>query len=193
MADSGTSGHYMAFSDASALLDVRPCTAGQAVTVSLPDGSTVTSTHTATLDLPSLPQGPARTVHLFPSFTGSLLSMSVFCDAGLSVQFDSDQVTVRAPHGPPVLQGTRCPRTRLWFVNLPVTPPPTVSTAAITPLLAPVGDPWYDIPHGPWLPNGSPPCSSSYASAAPLAPLTGERTVMWYHATMGSPYVSTWL
>ena len=149
MADSGTSGHYMAFSDASALLNVRPCTADQAVTVSLPDGSTVTSTHTATLDLPSLPQGSARNVHLFPSFTGSLLSISVFCDAGLSVQFDSDQVTVRAPHGPPILHGTRCPRTRLWFVNLPVTPPPAVSAAAITPLLAPAGNPWYDIPQGP--------------------------------------------
>ena len=35
----------MAFSEASALLNVRPCATGQAATLSLPDGSTVTSMH----------------------------------------------------------------------------------------------------------------------------------------------------
>ena len=52
-ADTGTTGHYMSFRDITVLTDVTP--ALSPVSVTLPDGSLATSTHTAMLNLPSLP------------------------------------------------------------------------------------------------------------------------------------------
>jgi len=76
-ADTGSTGNYVLFRDADVLLDFKPTLIP--LTVTLPDGTVVTSTHTATLRLPQLPLG-ARHVDIFPDFIGSLLSTGVLCD-----------------------------------------------------------------------------------------------------------------
>ena len=90
-ADTGTTGHYMSFRDITVLTDVTP--ALSPVSVTLPDGSLATSTHTAMLNLPSLPMS-ARHVHVFPGWIGSLLSIGVLCDAGMTAVYTATTVTI---------------------------------------------------------------------------------------------------
>ena len=80
-ADTGTTGNFIALSDAAVLLNIRPAING--ISVALPNGDIITSTHTATLNLPSLPLS-ARAAHVFPGLTGSLLSIGLLTDAGLT-------------------------------------------------------------------------------------------------------------
>ena len=163
-ADTGTTGHYMSFSDTPSLLNI--CPAQQPVVVTLPDGSAVHSTHTAELDLPSLPPA-ARQVHLFPTLTGSLLSIGVLCDCGLTATYRASIVTITDDSGAILLTGHRSSTTRLWMVNLDKTAPP---------------------PHSP----KSPPAAVTHSAAAMmLATRTHAQVVAWYHAALGSPSVST--
>ncbi len=98
------------------LLDVTP--AKSPIVVTLPDGSTISSTHTALLNLPELPAA-ARRCHVFPALspTGSLLSIGQLCDQGCHALYDKDTVSIF--HGNKlILQGLRSPVTRLWMVDL---------------------------------------------------------------------------
>jgi hypothetical protein len=62
--------------------------------VHLPNGDTITSTHTATLNIPSLPQA-ARLSRILPGLAQhSLLSVGQICDSGCSVTFTASNVTV---------------------------------------------------------------------------------------------------
>jgi hypothetical protein len=63
--------------------------------VRLPNGDTITSTHTATLNMPSLPH-TARQAHILPGLAQhSLLSVGQMCDSGCSVTFTAAEVTVK--------------------------------------------------------------------------------------------------
>ena len=88
-ADTGTTGNFIALSDAAVLLNIRPAING--ISVALPNGDIITSTHTATLNLPSLPLS-ARAAHVFPGLTGSLLSIGLLTDAGLTAVYTADAV-----------------------------------------------------------------------------------------------------
>ena len=62
--------------------------------VQLPDGSTIASTHTATLTILGLPQDAAQ-VHIFPDLhVGALLSISQLCDNECTVTFTAQHAQV---------------------------------------------------------------------------------------------------
>ena len=127
LADTGATGHYMAMTDIDCLTNLRPTPAP--VTVTLPDGSTATSTHTGLLNLPHLPLA-ARTCHLFPAFRGSLISIGQLTDHGLVATFDATSTTISTPSGQPVMRGYRSPSMPLWRFRLVPTSPADEHVAA---------------------------------------------------------------
>ena len=139
------------------------------ISVLLPNGQTITSSHTATLALhPSLPLS-ATTAHIFPALSsGSLLSVGLLCDHGCTADFHKDVVTITLA-GEPILQGFRSPTTQLWTVDLtPATPLPV-------------------LPSAPTLP--------SFLQANALLPSTSAtiaNRVAFFHASLFSPTLSTW-
>ena len=157
-ADTGTTGHYMSIRDVSVLLDVKPTTTP--ITVTLPDNTTATSTHIATLNLPQLPMD-ARRVHLFPNFLGSLLSIGLLCDHGMTAVYTSTTVNILDPNHNLILTGTRSAPSNLWFID--ITGPPTTPT--------------------------SPTLRS--AAVITEAVGTKAQIAAFYHAAMGSPSLTT--
>jgi hypothetical protein len=113
IADTGSTGHFLAI-NTTGLLNTRPTTSS--VTVRFAGDTTMSSTHMADLDLPSLP--PAACVaHLFPALKGqSLLSVGQLCDAGCDAHFTATTVTIDH-QGTTVLTGHRDPASRLWIVG----------------------------------------------------------------------------
>jgi hypothetical protein len=91
---------------------VQPTQLGIAVTQ--PDGSIVRSTHVGILDIPTI--GPT-TAHIFPTLVGSLISISVLVDMGLTATYSSKYVSIRKGERE-ILRGDRDPRTGLWMLNL---------------------------------------------------------------------------
>jgi hypothetical protein len=90
--------------------------------VRLPNGDTLTSTHTATLNMPSLPQA-ARLAHILTGLAQhSLLSVGQMCDSGCSVTFTASNVTVTRGHST-ILTGERDKESSLWRVPLNPAPP----------------------------------------------------------------------
>ena len=105
----------MALSDTQHLTNLTPTDHG--IMVELPNGSIIRATHTALLDLPSLPLA-ARTAHVFPDLKhGSLLSIGDLCDHGLTANYTKTHVKIYNGTNL-VLSGLRSPHTRLWMVDL---------------------------------------------------------------------------
>ena len=131
-ADTGATGHYICLQDSSLLTHLTPTKHG--IIVELPNGSIIQATHTALLDLPSLPLA-ARTAHIFPDLkNGSLLSIGEMCDHGLTAQYTKHTVNIfNGSHL--VLSGTRSPHSRLWLINLDKSQHPTSSPLFASPAL----------------------------------------------------------
>jgi hypothetical protein len=90
--------------------------------VRLPNGDTIKSTHTATLNIPSLPQA-ARQAHILQGLAQhSLLSDGQICDSGCSVTFTASNVTVTNGDST-ILTGQRDKDSSLWRVPLDPAPP----------------------------------------------------------------------
>jgi hypothetical protein len=90
--------------------------------VRLPNGDTITSTHTATLNLPSLPHA-SRQAHILPGLAQhSLLSVGQMCDSGCSVTFTASNVTVTNGEST-ILTGQWDKDSSLWRVPLDPAPP----------------------------------------------------------------------
>jgi hypothetical protein len=90
--------------------------------VRLPNGYTITSTHTATLNMPSLPQAAGQ-AHILPGLAQhSLLSVGQMCDSGCSVTFTVSNVTVTNGDST-ILTGQRDKESSLWRVPLDPDPP----------------------------------------------------------------------
>jgi hypothetical protein len=92
----------------------------------LPNGNRVHSTHTCTLDIPSLPPG-ARAAHIIPGLAScSLLSIVTMCSAGCTVTFSKIGCTIMY-HGKTIFCGHKCTHTGLWMIPLTpkITTPPT--------------------------------------------------------------------
>jgi hypothetical protein len=85
--------------------------------VRLPNGATIASTHTATLDLPSFPNA-VRQAHILPVLAHhSLLSVGKVCHSGCAVKFTANKVAVT--HGAAtILIGQRDKESGLWCVPL---------------------------------------------------------------------------
>ena len=91
------------------------------ITVITANNNAMKSTHTAELDLPTLPKA-ARTGHIIPDLGNmTLVTIGQMCDAGCTVQFDKSTVTIRY-QGEDVLHGVRSPATNnLWYLTPPKT------------------------------------------------------------------------
>jgi hypothetical protein len=92
------------------------------ITVTLPNGDQIVSSHEANLLFPNLPEG-ALHAHLFPQLHGqALLSIGTFCKAGCTATFTA--TTVKIAHlGKTVLEGSRV-LPRLWNTTMTEQNPP---------------------------------------------------------------------
>jgi hypothetical protein len=87
------------------------------INVTLPDGTTIQSTHTCNLLLPQLPLAATK-AHIIPSLsTSSLLSVGQLVDANCSVTFDRTLVEV-LHNNKRILEGVRNERNGLWTFDL---------------------------------------------------------------------------
>jgi predicted GIY-YIG superfamily endonuclease len=112
--DSGCTGHF--------ILVTAPCLnkakSRNPLTVRLPNGATMESSHTADLDIPEL-NAAASKAHVFPGMAHhSLLSVGQLCDEGYIVTFKQDTVTICNSESSKLLSGPRDDTTGLWRINL---------------------------------------------------------------------------
>ena len=90
------------------------------ITIRNPNGTTMTSTHTAELPIPQLPHA-ARMAHIVPDLKShSLISIGTLCDAGCEVTFTTTTVTVTHDKAT-IMSGTRNPP-GLWQFTIPAPP-----------------------------------------------------------------------
>jgi hypothetical protein len=119
--DSGATSHFLT-TDALAL-DIQPTR--HPIIARLPNGKRLQSTHTCTLDLPSLPKS-ARAAHIIPCLAShSLLSAVTLCNAGCTVNFTKIDCTITY-RGRTIIFGHKCTRTGLWLIPLSEGAPPPV-------------------------------------------------------------------
>jgi hypothetical protein len=86
------------------------------ITISLPDGSKVTSTHICDIHIPGLPT--VLTGHIVPGITmASLIGIRILCKAGCKVVFDDEKCEVFYKNNI-ILKGYKDPNTDLW--TLPI-------------------------------------------------------------------------
>jgi hypothetical protein len=117
------------------------------------------------VNLPTLPAA-AREAHIFPTLKGFLLSIGLLlADAGLTAIYSADAVTIQDPTGgATVLSGTRFPSTRLWMIFLPA--PEVKQQSQEEPM---------------------------YHASAVIHHENDSQLVHFYHATLGSPALSTFI
>jgi hypothetical protein len=112
--DSGCTGHFLLV-NAPCLNKVESRTP---LTVRLPNGATMESSHTAELDIPEL-NAAASKAHFFPGMAQhSLLSVGQLCDEGYIVTFKQDTVTICNSESSKLLSGPRDVTIGLWRINL---------------------------------------------------------------------------
>jgi hypothetical protein len=88
------------------------------LTVRLPNGATMESSHTAELDIPELNAAESK-AHVFPGMANhSLLSVGQLCDEGCIVTFKQASVTICDSEKSQILSGPRDLNTGLWRIIL---------------------------------------------------------------------------
>jgi hypothetical protein len=88
------------------------------LTVRLPNGATMESSHTTALDIPEL-NAAASIAHVFPEKANhSLLSVGQLCNEGYTVTFKNASVTICNSQEFQILSGARDLDTGLWRINL---------------------------------------------------------------------------
>ena len=108
-------GHFVV--EGAPVINKQP--ASKPITITLPSGSTIRSTHRCNLDIPCLPNHVTK-AHLVPGLAhSSLISTRKSCAVGYRVAFDEEECRVYY-NGKLVLVGGRCPITDLW--QLPINP-----------------------------------------------------------------------
>ena len=84
ISNSGATAHFLV--EGAPIVNKRE--AEQPVTIKLPDGTLIYSTHIGNLDIPWMPDS-MTTAHIMPGLShSSLISTKVFCDAGYKVTFN---------------------------------------------------------------------------------------------------------
>jgi hypothetical protein len=87
------------------------------LSVNMPNGTMIQSSHTCDLLLADLPP-QARKAHILPGLVhNSLILVGQLCDNGCNITFTQEQVTV-LKNGKCVMYGSRDPRSCLWRVDL---------------------------------------------------------------------------
>jgi hypothetical protein len=96
--------------------------------VRLPNGDTMDSTHTASLDIPELSKA-ASIANVSPGMDNHyLLPVGQLCNEVYYVTFRIDAITIYSAAGKSILKGSRDLNTGLWRINLRhENPPHTVS------------------------------------------------------------------
>jgi hypothetical protein len=112
--ESGCTGHF--------LLVNAPCLnkvkSRNPLTVRLPNGATMESSHNSDLDIPEL-SAAASKANVFPGMEHhSLLSVGQLCDESYIVTFKQDTVTICNSESSKLLSGPRNVNTGLWQINL---------------------------------------------------------------------------
>jgi hypothetical protein len=88
------------------------------LTVRLPNGATMESSHTAALDIPEL-NADASIEHVLPIMANnSLLSVGQLCNEGYTVTFKNASVAICDPQEFQILSGARDSGTGIWRINL---------------------------------------------------------------------------
>jgi hypothetical protein len=88
------------------------------LTVRLPNGQTMESTHTAFFYISELSKA-ASAAHIFPAMeNNSLLSVGQLCDEGYYVLFSISEVIIQDSKQKTLLKGSRDSSTGLWRINL---------------------------------------------------------------------------
>jgi hypothetical protein len=112
--DSGCTGHFLLV-NAPCLNKIKSQTP---LTVRLPNGATMESSHTAELNIPHL-NAAASIVHVLPGMANHfLLSVGKLCNEGYVVTFKDASVTVCDSQKFQTLSGPRDLDTGLWRINL---------------------------------------------------------------------------
>jgi hypothetical protein len=112
--DSGCTSHFLLV-NAPCLNKVKSQTP---LTVRLPNGATIESSHTAELNIPEL-NAAASIAHVFPGMANhSLLSVGQLRNEGYIVTFRNASVTICDPQKFQILSGARDLDTGLWRINL---------------------------------------------------------------------------
>jgi hypothetical protein len=112
--DYGCTGHFLLVTD--------PCLnkviSRNLLTVRLPNGATIDSSHTADLDIPVLNTAASK-AHVFPGMAHhSLISVGQLCNEGYTVTFQQDTATICNSDNSKLLSGPRDVTTGLWRINL---------------------------------------------------------------------------
>jgi hypothetical protein len=112
--DSGCTGHFILV-NAPCLNKVESRTP---LTVRLPNGAAMESSHTAELDIPEL-NAAASKAHVYSGMSNhSLLSVRQLCDEGYIVTLKQDTVTICNSGSSKILSGPHNMNTGLWRINL---------------------------------------------------------------------------
>ena len=118
--DSGATSHFLVTGAPTSGMTI----ATNPISVTIPDGSQVQSTHTCTVAIPELPDA-ARIGHIIPGLAShSLLSVVKLCNAGCEVSCSKVECIVKY-RGRIVLRGRKCSSTGLWMVPLDTRHSPT--------------------------------------------------------------------
>ena len=117
--DSGASTHFFRKEDKDCLQDLRPNTSSPSVT--LPDKTTLTPTHTGTLKISPHLSTRAQTATVLPGLkSSSLISMGQLCDDNCNVLLTKTNMYA-IKKDDLVLRGVRNPRDGLWDIPIPTT------------------------------------------------------------------------
>ena len=119
LADTGTSGHYVAMDVP--LTDMEITSPGLEVTVS--NKSSMTSTHSGFLNLHADLPREATKAYKFRNITHSLISIGQLCKYGCKAIFDADKLHIHYK-GKLILTGIRNPSSNMWVlpINAPAQP-----------------------------------------------------------------------
>ena len=138
--DSGASGNFFNIKSIKHLDQVKRHTSpNQSISVTMPDGRKLVSTHSGFLRINNLSKS-AKRVYLFPGLQGSLLAFGPLCDDGCTVTLNKTILEIRK-NDDIILTGSRTGPTGLWYVDLTsavtATASPTANATAGTPSAAP--------------------------------------------------------
>ena len=86
ISDAGATGHF--FLPGTPFKNTNPAT--NPLTINLPDGDHINSTHTCQPDIPWIPEW-AKEFHIVPGIAHTtLISIKLFCNAGCNVEYDTN-------------------------------------------------------------------------------------------------------
>ena len=168
-ADTGCTGNFLCTNSPHS----NPIATEVGLEVLMPNKQRIRATHSCTLNLPDIPEA-ARQGHIFKELAHPLLSIGMLCDNGCTAVFTKKKVKILL-NNKTILQGNRCPRTKLWCLPLQMpssTPPTNIS---------------FPTTSNECLFNAGPQIAASAYHTS-----TKADHVQFLHATCGYPVPSTW-